>query len=385
MGNIFLFQMFFHERQGDANLWMTFCSVELFLLIAVSGYHCCGKQKYFLWAVLVIIWALIEFLVFLILAVIPQPVKKLDIMGEAISKILMIIFVYAASSYLSRQNRVFVPNKFFIYSLIFPIGSIYISFYVYYTIDYVYSSIVSISILLVFNTIIFEFFIKMNVLFRNECDNAVYTQQMELISGSTVEQKRVMEEFYKEKHDLTNALVSLRGCIEEGDLNVVMNNLDMIIHNYENEEKISTSGNSTVDAIINFKYAIASELEIEFQLNIFIPNDLPIDTCDIGVVLGNAIDNAIEAVKECRSRKRVIEISMGIKKEACVIVIKNPYENKVQKDNTGMLISTKKEKHKHGYGIKSIMKIADKYQGEALVEEKDDIFSLIIVLNFGEF
>ena len=76
---------------------------------------------------------------------------------------------------------------------------------------------------------------------------------------------------------------------------------------------------------------------------------------------------------------------MGIKKEACVIVIKNPYENKVQKDNTGMLISTKKEKHKHGYGIKSIMKIADKYQGEALVEEKDDIFSLIIVLNFGEF
>ena len=120
-------------------------------------------------------------------------------------------------------------------------------------------------------------------------------------------------------------------------------------------------------------------------MNIFIPNDLPIDTCDIGVVLGNAIDNAIEAVKECRSRKRVIEISMGIKKEACVIVIKNPYENKVQKDNTGMLISTKKEKHKHGYGIKSIMKIADKYQGEALVEEKDDIFSLIIVLNFGEF
>ena len=140
------------------------------------------------------------------------------------------------------------------------------------------------------------------------------------------------------------------------------------------QKKISASGNSTVDAIINFKYASANEFEIEFRLNIFIPNELPIDTCDIGVVLGNAIDNAIEAVKECKSSKRVIEISMGIKKEACVIVIKNPYENKVQKDNYGILISSKREKYKHGYGVKSIMKIADKYQGEALVEEKDGVF-----------
>ena len=76
---------------------------------------------------------------------------------------------------------------------------------------------------------------------------------------------------------------------------------------------------------------------------------------------------------------------MGIKKEACFILIKYPYENKVQKDNYGILISSKREKYKHGYGVKSIMKIADKYQGEALVEEKDGVFSLIVVLNFGEF
>lgn len=140
-----------------------------------------------------------------------------------------------------------------------------------------------------------------------------------------------------------------------------------------------------MDAIINFKFAAASKFDIKFSLKIFIPNELPIDICDIGIILGNAIDNAIEAVRECRYQKKIIEISMGVKKEAWVVVIKNPYEHKIEKNRTGIPVSTKKEKQRHGYGLKSIMRIADKYQGEVVIETKDGIFSLIIVLNFGEF
>ena len=140
-----------------------------------------------------------------------------------------------------------------------------------------------------------------------------------------------------------------------------------------------------MDAIINFKYTAASKLDIKFNLKIFIPNEFPIDVCDIGIVLGNAIDNAIEAVKKCKNAEKIIEISMGVKKEAWVVVIKNPYEHKIEKNWTGIPVSTKKEKHRHGYGLKSIMKIADKYQGEVVIETKDGLFSLIIVLNFREF
>lgn len=51
------------------------------------------------------------------------------------------------------------------------------------------------------------------------------------------------------------------------------------------------------------------------------------EPCDIGIALGNALDNAIEAVRDCRQHQKVIEISMGVKKQALVMLIKNPYEH----------------------------------------------------------
>ncbi len=194
-----------------------------------------------------------------------------------------------------------------------------------------------------------------------------------------------MEEFYREKHDLVNELASLKGCIEECNMESLTKNLDKIIHSYESTEKVCNTGNSTVDAIINFKYAVASEYGIKFCLKIFIPNELSIDICDIGVVLGNAVDNAIEAVRKCKNREKIIQISMGVRKEAWVIVIKNPYEHEVEKGRNGMLLSTKQEKQRHGYGLKSITRIAEKYQGEAITEIENGIFSLTVVLNLREF
>ena len=89
---------------------------------------------------------------------------------------------------------------------------------------------------------------------------------------------------------------------------MLIKNLNKIINNCHYVEAVSNSGNSTVDAIINFKYAVAREYGIEFCFNIFIPEELPIEQCDIGVVLGNAIDNAIEAVRECKNKEKIIPI-----------------------------------------------------------------------------
>lgn len=379
-----LFQMVFQLNREGIHIWMTVFNGILILIIAISGYRCIGKRKYFMLMVFSAVWALIEFFVFFILNFVSSQAERLDIIGVVISKILMIMFVYVVSMYWNRQREEFVPNNFYIYLLFFPVGSICIAINEFNEKGNTFSSICTISILLVFNVLIFELYIKMNEIFMNEYDKAMYAQQIEIISGNTAEQKKIMEEFYREKHDLANELVSLKGCIEGGNMESLNRNLDKIIHSYKNVEKVCNTGNSTVDAIINFKYAAASEYGIKFCLKIFIPNELAIDVCDIGIVLGNAIDNAIEAVRRCINKEKVIQISMGVKKEAWVIVIKNPYEHEIEKDKTGLLVSTKQNKQKHGYGSKSITRIAEKYQGESITETQNGIFSLTIVLNFRE-
>lgn len=191
----------------------------------------------------------------------------------------------------------------------------------------------------------------------------------------------MMENFYEEKHNLINELITLKNSVENSECEMVINDLNRIIKGCDVNENYSSCGNKIVDAIINFKYAIAKEFAIDFDLKIFIPEVLPINQCDIGIVLGNALDNAIEAVKQCQNSKKVIHIIMGIKKEALVLIIKNPYEHIIKKDKTGNLLTSKKNSSRHGFGVNSISRVVENYQGEVLIDTTDSVFSITVIMN----
>lgn len=377
-----IIQLLLLSNRGSINLIETFSNIVLVLLIAVFGFECGGKKKYFLLLVFCSVWSLLEEFVFFLISGAQSRQESIDVMGVVISNILMIILIYIVSIIRNEKSGEIIPNNFYLFLLLIPVGSIYIAINEFYSQNNRFSTMVTISILLLFNVVIFEIYIKMNEMFLYEKEKTVYAQQLEIISSNTVEQEKIMEEFHEEKHNLINELIVLKGGIENDDKETVIRNLNKIINNCNIVESISNSGNSTVDAIINFKYAVAKEYGIDFRLKIFIPSELPIEPCEMGVVLGNAIDNAIEAVKECKAKEKVIEISMGIKKESCIIVIKNLYENKIKRNKRGRILSTKREEHRHGhgYGLKSIEKIAEEYWGEVIVDIKDNIFSLTVIL-----
>lgn len=64
---------------------------------------------------------------------------------------------------------------------------------------------------------------------------------------------------------------------------------------------------------------------------------------------------------------------------------KNPYEGYLKQDKIGKLISTKNDFRRHGYGISSIQKVADKYGGDVIIETQDGKFVLTVMMNIGIF
>lgn len=380
-----VFQIISQYNDVNINIGMTFVNTLLILFISICGYECKGKEKYFLLVVFCAVWSLTEIFAFFLLSSVQLKRENLNMMGMVVSTLLMMILVYIISVVWNKSISELVPNNLCLYLLFIPLGSIYIAVNQFYSDSSKISSAVTISILLLFNVIIFEIYTKMNEMFMYEKERTVYAQQIDIISCNTLEQKNIMEDFHEEKHNLINELIVLKEGVETNDKETVIRNINRIINNCYYVETVSNSGNIIIDALINFKYAVAKEYGIDFCLKIFIPNELPIEQCDIGVVLGNAIDNAIEAVKECISQEKIIEISMGVKKEAWIMVIRNPYEHVVKKDRVGRIISTKKEKRRHGYGLKSIMRIAQEYQGEVIIDTDNGIFSLTVVLNFEDF
>lgn len=380
-----IFQFFFGYHNGRLQIFATILNILLILSIAMVAYQSRGKEKYFLLATFYAGWSLIEVFVFsLINSFDIGESQQRDIIGLVLSNILMILSVYALSMVAEKRKESPVPGKYYFFLLLVPVGSIVIAINEFCSEGKSFFAVITISILILFNVIIFELYVKINKVFAYEKEHTVYAQQFDMIEKITVSQKKMLEEFYEDRHNLLNKLIVLKNSVENSDKESVIRNLNQIIKNSNISENISNTGNSTIDCLINFKYAVAKEYGITFQLKIFIPEELSMEPCDIGIALGNALDNAIEAVRDCRQHQKVIEISMGVKKQALVMLIKNPYEHVLKNDRSGKYQSTKTESGRHGYGLNSIARIAEKYQGEILVEAQDSVFCLTVVMNLPE-
>ena len=101
---------------------------------------------------------------------------------------------------------------------------------------------------------------------------------------------------------------------------------------------------------------------------------------DVYSLFGNILDNAIEANKKLNNEARVIHLS--IKKIHNFIVIQeyNGYDGNIVTEN-GIIKSTKNDKTWHGYGLKSIQYIVEKYHGELKIETKNQTFNLNIIFS----
>lgn len=375
---------YFESNRGNLRIGGTVIIAVLILFTAMFGFHSKGKSKYFLIIIFVTMQTLIEMIVFFMINDMDLERNKINTMGAVICKMIMIVVAYIIPSLLNNKGNTAISNKYHIQLLLLPIGSMSLAVIGFYSFSNVYLSMFTTSILLLFNIIVFDIYVKLDKAFAYESAKTVYTQQIEIISKSTEEQKKMMEEFHQEKHNLVNELIVLKGGIEGNDRESVIHNLNILINRNKNSDNISNSGNDTIDALINYKYNVAKEYGIDFMLKIYIPEELPIEQCDLGVVLGNTLDNAIEATKDCKDNKKMIEIFMGIKKEAWVMLIRNPYEHRLVEDRAGNLISTKQDNKRHGFGLKSVKRIVESYNGEVLTDITTNMFSVIAVMNLRQ-
>ena len=147
---------------------------------------------------------------------------------------------------------------------------------------------------------------------------------------------------------------------------------------YKNE--VSRSGNLVVDSLINYKYSLAQKERIDMKCYIFVPEEMVFAGADLCIILGNLIDNAMEAVNSFLPGQRYIDVSITQIKDSLSIMVKNPYKGKLLLNGNGQIITSKQEHRNHGIGLDSVQRTVEKYKGELLIEHEDGIFSVSILL-----
>ncbi|MDO4746414.1 MAG: ATP-binding protein, partial [Bacillota bacterium] len=105
-----------------------------------------------------------------------------------------------------------------------------------------------------------------------------------------------------------------------------------------------------------------------------VPDESTVDKKDLCIVIGNLVDNAVEAVKKC-SGEKMIKINIDEDPSGIYIDIENTYEGSLLPDKK-LFKTTKSVKTGHGIGLGNVSQVVDKYAGEMAFDITDNIFRI---------
>lgn len=258
---------------------------------------------------------------------------------------------------------------------IFIIETFYNTYYNYVPSDENYKLLIIVIILIVINILIFflyeqqakYFAVKENV---KQLHNHIDRQKLFYDS-----EKEMWERESMERHDMKNYFITLAKHIDDGDYDRLKETIHEKINILNAKTRVISSGNRDIDVILSYKIAEAIEKGIKVDTHFNIVNTLNIAVEDMVVLLGNALDNAIEAAVQTENPH--ISIDIECSRGVLDLNIFNTFRNRVHIDSD-MLIKSTKTQQGHGWGIKSMKKIVDKYDGKINISSKDNIFTLHI-------
>ena len=157
----------------------------------------------------------------------------------------------------------------------------------------------------------------------------------------------------------------------------VLEEIDEVISTYDS---FAHSGNPSLDLVLSEKALVADKNKIRLSLIIDGNAVSFMKESDIYALFSNLLDNAIEATLKLDEEERSISLSVRAMKNFVSIVSSNRFNNPDMKFVNGLPVTIKKDKINHGYGLKSIRYIVNKFDGDLQIEAKDGIFTITILL-----
>ena len=183
------------------------------------------------------------------------------------------------------------------------------------------------------------------------------------------------------KHNMKNNLISILAYAENkeyekmtGFIEEIMGEGGMMI------ASISNSGNIVIDSLIGYWYVTAQNKRIIFKTDICIPMIMPFKGADLSLILGNLLENAVEAAEKVEEN-RYINVKMKFDKNNLLLFVENSYKGKLLKTRDSRLKSTKSDAENHGVGLASVYRAVAKYHGSVIIEDSEPgKFKIRIVL-----
>ncbi len=279
------------------------------------------------------------------------------------------------------KSDVKVSSLHWLSIFVIPLGTLILALMMIFKINHDNLTVIMISVVILFVVNIFVFYLydalmksyegKMEKALLQQ-QNSAYLKQLEIISQS----QDNLREF---RHNIKNHLLTFQTLIGNNDNESATEYLNSVYSSINFSEEYSRTGNFEIDSIINYKLNKANLLGIKININISVPDKLNIKPFDLSVILGNLLDNAIEAAQKCN--EKFIELSVELDKNVLYVSVSNSFDG-ILNYHKGKMTTTKDDKENHGLGLSSVQKSLEKYNGALeLHHTKNKFFAHVLIYN----
>ncbi len=204
-----------------------------------------------------------------------------------------------------------------------------------------------------------------------------YNSQLEMQNLQYGNLQNKINEARQAKHDIRHHITIMNSYLQNGEYDKLAKYLNSYKKSLPDDSKIVFCKHYAINTLLLYFAQQAKNHDIDFDVVIAdISEDINIPDNILSVVLGNLLENAIEACQHVSNKPRKITIRSKEADGNLFFKIENTYNGNIKRDQNGLYMSTKHEGR--GLGLKSVRSIIKQYDGIVEIEHTDDIFSVSV-------
>ena len=232
------------------------------------------------------------------------------------------------------------------------------------------------------------FWQRYRILLAERQKHFVEEQQVKAMRERLEEAENFYGSIRKVRHEMKNHMANIKGLTEAGEYGEIEEYVRRMDETMQELEYKYVTGNAVTDVIINDKCRRAEKAGIRFGADFRYGGEIPV--FDMGIILNNLLDNAIEACEKLEPGKGFIRLSLKRKKQFLILYVENSFDGAVPVSKGSSLPPTTKQSilpgiiTEHGIGLENVRDIAERYFSGVNIKVKGDVFHVTVMLQQGE-
>lgn len=241
------------------------------------------------------------------------------------------------------------------------------------------TNMVCIAAIFVIAAVVLVIAIRKLILFITEKNISAY--QSSLIERHYEEVENMYRQTRGWRHDYRTHIQTMKAYLQMKEYDKLDKYLNDLEIDLTTVDTVIKTGNVMIDAILNSKISLAGQRKIKVDAKAIVPSDLntSVSEVDLSIVLGNLMDNAIEACQKIKDEdKRFIRVYIDILKGQLYLYVINSSEGKLKR--SGNLYHSTKTEEYHGFGLRRTDKVVEKYCGYLNRQDEEGVFATEVML-----